>query len=291
MKNRYKILLGVTCFFSINLACKVLTKDFDFQSLISPAPTDSIANHPEQSPSVKDVLDQPFRYLARGHQSFVFVSEDGEYVLKLFQPHYAKLEIFGIGLHFTLLPFGKSIYNFFGKSTQKKMLNSDFASYVNAFHLFKEESLIEHLHLEKTEGLNTKIHFFDKIGIAHTLDADSACFMIQKKADLIGNSLKKASKEDARIILTNLLLLLQKRESLNFDKPTHKFQSNFGCVGLTPVQFDIGRILIKDSESPSAMGRSLLKLKLWLKKTNPSLLPVLEEARISIGLQEADASL
>jgi hypothetical protein len=292
MKKRYKILLGITCFFTLNLTCKLLTKDFDLQNIVSPVSSGSIAHHPEHDPSVKSILNQPFRYLARGHQSFVFASEDGEYVLKLFVPHYAKLVVFGIGFHFTLLPLMKSTYNYFGKNTQKEHLEKDFESYVNAFRFFKDETLTEHVHLEKTTCLNEKIRLFDKIGVAHTLDADNTCFLIQKKADLIGNSLKNLSIEDARTVLTNLLLLLQKREDLKFDRPTHKFHSNFGCLGLNPIQFDIGRILIKDEvDSPSKMGSSLLKLQRWLNKTSPSLLPVLEEARISIGFPEADTAL
>ena len=37
---------------------------------------------------VKEILSQPFTYLARGKQSFVFVSEDQKTVLKLLNNHY-----------------------------------------------------------------------------------------------------------------------------------------------------------------------------------------------------------
>src|SRR5689334_8640410 len=39
----------------------------------------------EISPEVVSILEQPFHYLAKGGQSYVFGSSDGKYVLKLFR--------------------------------------------------------------------------------------------------------------------------------------------------------------------------------------------------------------
>ena len=45
------------------------------------------ANSLAEIAQAKIVLDQPFTYLGKGRQSFVFISQDGNYVLKFVKAH------------------------------------------------------------------------------------------------------------------------------------------------------------------------------------------------------------
>ena len=54
-------------------------------------------SHPEwdvpASPEVLAILDQPFYYIDKGSQSYVFESRDGNYVVKFFRFDYPEIEL------------------------------------------------------------------------------------------------------------------------------------------------------------------------------------------------------
>ena len=94
------------------------------------------------SDEVLTIISQPFRYLDKGRQCFVFASEDGRYVLKLFNQSY----------------FQMPWYSFlcFAKELQKRSKRRTFfeSSYEIAFKEFGEE--IVHLHMGPSHHLPTK---------------------------------------------------------------------------------------------------------------------------------------
>ncbi|MES2198742.1 MAG: hypothetical protein V4489_01045, partial [Chlamydiota bacterium] len=275
MKLRYKILIGSVSFFAINLICKGLNGNFDVDDLIKPSKSGSAWDtSSEKGFDINSLLKQKFHYLGKGHQAFAFTSEDGQYVLKLFKPHYPHIEFFGESFNFTYIPFSKWLYKSVAKEAFDKRLAADFTSYVNAYNSFKEESLVEYLHLSKTSDLKHPLQLFDKINILRNFDPNDTCFLIQKKVEPLQVTLKNLLKEDkimdVRLVLEKLLNLLNRRVELGFYKPTHKFHANFGCVGLEPIQLDIGNLLtLKDlglaEGTPTIdLATSVKKLKMWL---------------------------
>lgn len=283
MRRRYKILFIPVGFFTLNLLCKGLNGNFDPAELISPWPRNSIENFSfeEQSFPVESVLQQEFHYLGKGHQAFAFISEDGKYVLKLFKPHYPHWEIFGKSYNFTSLPFARFLYRVLNKEPFQKRIKEDFLSYVNAYRFFKEESLVEYLHPVRTQTLRTPVRLFDKIGVLRTFDPNTTCFLIQRTVKPLGEVLsdlqKQGNTEEIRSVMYRLLELLQKRIELRFYKPTHKFHANFGCVGLQPIQLDIGNLLtpedlgLAEYSLPKDLTISIQKLKVWLSGHFPEL--------------------
>src|SRR3569832_1589228 len=78
------------CFFFITARfCKAETGKFTVLRI-----TSNLTYHPEwetaslspaQEDEIKTLLNQPYTYLNKGVQSFVFASEDGRYVIKFFR--------------------------------------------------------------------------------------------------------------------------------------------------------------------------------------------------------------
>lgn len=282
MKLRYKIAIGTVSFFAINLICKGLNGNFDSNDLVKPFKSGSAWDtSSEKSFDIHSLLKQKFYYLGKGHQAFAFVSEDGEYVLKLFKPHYPHLEFWGESFNFTYIPLSKWFYKTIAKEAFYNRIREDFTSYVNAYTMFKEESLVEYLHLSETSDLKDSIQLFDKINVLRNFDPNTTCFLIQRKVEPLQVTLMNLMKEDkmgeVRIVLEKLLQLLDRRVELGFYKPTHKFHANFGCIGLQPFQLDIGNILtlkdlgLEENTKTIDLDTSIKKLRLWLRDHLPTL--------------------
>jgi hypothetical protein len=287
MKLRYKFIIGTTVFFSLNLLCKGLTGNFDPEELVSSSPTgqkwDTLTL--EQDFPIDAFLKQKFHYLGKGHQAFVFASEDGEHVLKLFKPHYPHIEFFGESFNFTYIPFAKWFYRTFSKGYFAKCKERDLISYYNARTVFQKESLTEYVHLTTTSHITEKLHLLDKIRIAREMDPNTICFVIQKRVEplhsVVSRLLKEDKSEDIRTILQGMKEILTRRAELKFYKPTHKFHVNFGCLGLTPVQLDIGNLVTAEElgiDAPSVdANTSLKRLKAWADLRYPALSPFVDE--------------
>ncbi len=289
MRLRYKLLLGAAGFFTLNFVCKSLNGNFDPAELLKPSRSGSVwdTSSEKNAFDIESLLSQEFRYLGKGHQAFAFVSADDKYVLKLFKPHYPHLEFWGESFNFTFIPFSKLFYRLAAKDAFNKRIADDFTSYVNAYNTFKEESLVEYLHLADTSHLKKRLKLFDKIGILRNFDPNTTCFLVQRKVEPLQDVLRKLQKEnkieEIKTVMQGLLGLLSKRVEKRFYKPTHKFHANFGCVGLKPIQLDIGNLLtpedlkLVDYTLPKDLNISLKKLRVWLNDHFPELKEELEE--------------
>lgn len=188
------------------------------------------------------ILDQPFRYLAKGAQSYVFASEDGHYVIKFFRIYHLQppLWLKTLSLPPTLQPYK------LGKMIRKRSdLNKDFESYKIAFEEMQEETGLLYLHLNKTSHLKKTLRIYDKIGVAYDLDIDKMEFLLQKKAKLVYPAIdalvKSEGLEAAKEAVGALVeLLLMRCEKGIFDKDPD-LNTNFGFLGKRPIQIDIGR--------------------------------------------------
>lgn len=240
-----RILLKIICLivFSICAArfCRSKTDGFSVDKIssdltyqlawdVSPLPGD-------EKQAVREILSQPFSYLGKGAQAFVFGSKDGKYVIKLFRHHHMRASFW-----IKYLPFGwaeSRIEKKFGK------LWIDFASYKLAFEELRNETGMIFLHLNKSNDLHQKLQIIDKIGIAHTLEADQMEFLVQKRAELIYPGIEKlmetGQEEKAQRAIEQLVhLLVQRCEKGIWDKDPD-LNTNFGLVEDSPIQIDVGR--------------------------------------------------
>ncbi len=196
----------------------------------------------EEKSAVETLLDQPFYYLAKGAQSYVFTSEDGTAVIKFFRFDHLLPRAW-----FTrcVFPFPYERYRV-KKLIEKQLgLMKDFQSYKIAFEEMREGTGLLYLHLNKSNLENRQIKIIDKLGITHLLDLGKIEFILQKKATLIYPSIahlmQTEGERGAREAITNLIDLLHSRyEKGIFDKDPD-LNTNFGFLGKKALQIDPGR--------------------------------------------------
>lgn len=282
MKRSIKIAIGALLFLSLNFFCKTATGNFSLNLLEPIHLTEKWAPNEE----LNAILSQEYRYLGHGNQAFVFASEDGEHVLKLFRPlaplwekiNSGKKTVYKLGK----LPFAQTIFNKLFADEIAADRDSQFLSYTNSFALLQEETGIEHLHLSPTTTLKRSMKIYDKIGVLHLIDLDSTSFLIQKKTDLLYPALAKLIKEekidDAKELLTNFIKLSIKLTETGIIRPT-TLKKNLGCIGLKPIQIDVGKVF-REEDKPSHPKIDHLAqiyrynnfMKQWLSSKNEQLL-------------------
>lgn len=234
-------------------------------------------NTKDQSPDLLKILDQPFYYLAKGAQSYVFASADGETVIKFFRIYHMSPPLWMKALTFpqVLQPF--KVRKIIAKQNE---LDKDFQSYKIAFEEMKEETGLLYLHLNKTSHLNKSLRIYDKIGIAYDLDMDKIEFLVQKKAKLVFPAIDALVKtegiEAAKEAIASLVkLLLTRCEKGIFDKDPD-LNTNFGFLGRLPIQIDIGRFCHQAEHKTAAAHREeILRItdnfRQWLDCHHPVL--------------------
>ncbi len=208
--------------------CKISSNvSFHPQLAVKPA-------QPDELILAKQALAQPFSYLAKGSQTFVFLSEDQNYVIKLIRYNHIRPSLWD-----RLTSKEKC-------AALDSKLQRDFTSYKIAYEQLKEETGLVFLHLSKTDYLHQKLTLVDKIGIAHTLDLDHTDFILQKRVQpfypYLKNLMDKNKEEDAKIVLSHLVSLLfnqYKKGIINTDVDLFK---NFGCLDKQAVELDIGSL-------------------------------------------------
>lgn len=236
-----KILIFIVCFSAAGWFCRKQTDGFTVLKISSDLPYRTLWETPclaESEEMVRNIFEQPFSYLARGDQCYVFVSQDQKYVLKFFRQNHMRPPAWA-----NVLPsfMREDLFRFKGKK-----LFDDFKSYTIAFKELKEETGLVFLHLNKTDNLGSTVTLIDKIGIAHRIPLDSMEFLLQKRAELLYPTLeeciKKKEIEAAKTTLSELVCLLMKtRYEKGIYDTDPDLNTNFGCIGTTPVQIDIGR--------------------------------------------------
>jgi hypothetical protein len=131
------------------------------------------AAYPEERMSapvseVQSLLMQPFYYLSKGRQSFVFQSQDGQVVLKFFNRKYLEMPWYG--------------FLWEKKERAKRSLRRFFYenSYPIALQEFGEEIL--YLHLRSSDTLPV-LSIVDQASRSYEVDLNKVSFVLQRKGD------------------------------------------------------------------------------------------------------------
>ncbi|NGX37716.1 MAG: hypothetical protein K1000chlam2_00878 [Chlamydiae bacterium] len=178
----------------------------------------------ETSPAgnLDTIFDQPFTYLTKGKQSFVFVSEDQKWVIKLVRlPRYVMRRSLKGNLS-SLILFTKTL-----------------TGYKGAYEDLQEETGVVYAHLKPTQNLGN-ISLIDALGVSHTLALDEMAFVVQKCGDPFFPALEKSQDPKALIRKTvQLYSNLYRKGYIDRDPILDK---NFGVLGEDPFIIDIGQL-------------------------------------------------
>lgn len=245
-------------------------------------------------------LNQPFYYFNRGLQSFVFLSEDGNYILKIFNNKYQhRLFLYQLLSH---LPFCGSWAEKQAKIQHSK-LQRVFQSYQIAATELKEQTALLYAHLEPTHTLPSALTLIDPLNIAHVIDPNPLGFVIQKKANMTYPELRELIQSGqlsvAKQRITSLidLLLLRCQKGIADNDPL--IRTNFGFIQGNAIEVDVGPFSKDGTRAePKNYRPEILRittsLKHWLDQHSPELVPFLEqqlEERVLLSHEWDEAAL
>ncbi len=237
----------------------------------------------EEMSRIKEVLEQPFFYLDKGRQSYVFSSRDGKYVLKLFRYHLVKKRFSLYVLRYLKFWDPKKKQRLFNK---KKQLQSWMESYHLAFERLKEETGLLYMHLVKTEGL-PKARIKDGLGRSFTLDLNTCGFLLQKKTSLFSSVVKNLVAEKKRDLLRQVMKAYFKTVASRHQKgivnKDHSWIKNYGIIGFSEaVEIDVGRYsVVSAAKTRKKLAFDLYSytspLRCYLEKNYPEIMQDYQE--------------
>lgn len=224
---------------------------------------------------IKNILNQPFTYLGKGAQSYVFASEDKQHVIKFFKFKHIKPKWWMEA--FASVPFLKTFYHR-QSAKKKRQLNGVFFGYKLAYDVHQEETGIVFLHLNKTTDWNQQVTILDKIRRKHVLPLDPTVFIIQKNAKVTRQEMQEALDNGnlplAKKRISQIFDLYLKEYAKGIYDRDHGVLHNTGFFGDQPVHLDVGK-LSKDlnMKKPQVHRADLEKIRrkfeLWLKDQYP----------------------
>ena len=231
----------------------------------------------EEQEQMNAILCQKFTYLARGSQAFAFVSEDGQYVLKLFKQHkWHPKNLLGY-LSLSINPY----YRDYLQRQQKQ--HALLHSCKTALTHVPEDTGVLFAHLNPTPLSVPPAQLIDKRGKPWTLDLSKSCFFLQKRANLfyphVQALMEARDIEGAKYAITSTIKLLDRFIDKGVFENNAILRKNFGFINNEAIQFDIGKFKCDPTRKlAKAEIRYVTKnFRLWVKRNYPELMAHFDE--------------
>ncbi|HSX26947.1 MAG TPA: hypothetical protein VLE89_08090 [Chlamydiales bacterium] len=214
-------------------------------------------------PWIVDLFQKPFTYFSRGRQTYVFLSSDGNYVLKLF-----RFDSYQKGKGSKIF---KNIQKWMGYHPKENVRSFEERVPMTFHSCHLSHVLAPHLtgvvwtHLNPKNGKFPLFIVKNRLGQKFKVDPSQYRFIIQKK----GISLKEALlKLDRKGLIDSYKLLLEELKSLGLSSQDPKLGDNFGVLDGKVIAMDVGDFVqtadFPDSEIPNYINR----LNQWLEKND-----------------------
>jgi len=231
----------------------------------------------EEKQQLLSILSQPFYYLSCGGQSYVFISEDHNYVIKFFKFHHRRLPGW---IELLPLPSKLDLYRQ-GKAQRKAFrLKRTLRSYVIAYDHFKEETGMIYHHLQATCDLQQSLVFFDRLGYRYQISLDGYAFLVQKRGISTAKMLKELMQQGDALLaqakLEELLRFAIKRFQKGVFDRDFKLNSNLGFIDGKAAQIDLGSLSLDPKQSMPEVYKPALyeaagRFRTWLQIEHPTL--------------------
>jgi hypothetical protein len=271
MKRVCFCLVAALAGFLLYQFCEKETAGFSVAKIAPAANEQGKENLPE---GVAKILEQKFHYFAKGGQAFVFLSEDGKYVLKFLRRRFCPEFL----LSFPLPKFLKLAIEKKRAYVQKKW-KRDAKSYELARDELSSETGLLWLHLNRSSQ-DRAVEISDKLNIVHKLNLDQHAFLLQKRAEPILTHLewqiRQKKIDEAKKTLDQMIaLVLLRLDKQIVDEDLH-LDKNLGFLEGKPVFIDIGRLKKEERAKNPQEARLYLsslfaRLKKWLGEQDPDL--------------------
>ncbi len=174
-------------------------------------------------------LDQPFFSWGRGSQSEVFLSRDGEWVIKI--PRNKKCRPYLLGR--------------FRKNSRGQ--RGCLESYLTAARELADETAVLYVHRGEPFAMPNQFGLYDRLGRKMVLEPTYFSFALQKRKPLLSEKLEAANLEEAKKILSSLLNLIEAERQKGWVCSDYAFTLNFGYEDCRAFRIDIGSYLPVDA--------------------------------------------
>lgn len=271
-------------FFTLLIAAGIFALGFSVSKKSDAFSPDFIKIAPEYLPNENypipqetlTILNQPFYFLGSGHQSYAFVSQDGNSVLKL-----VKFHCLTTCDPYQLIPrisFFEKIREKRDQERQRKIARV-FQGYSVAYNLDRENCGLLCYHLPGSGELPRETVVFDKAGKKHVLDLNQYVFALQRKAIPTGELLKKVLNqgdlEQAQVLISSLFAMFEQELKAGLYDADHNVIHNTGFFADTPIRIDFGKLTTKDHIDAKKELTKIAdeRINPWLKHHFPEACP------------------
>lgn len=221
----------------------------------------------------ENFLQQPYRYLTKGGQSYVFLSEDKQYILKI--PRNSRLQ--NARFFASFLPF-QSLQD--KRKKEQDLLEKTLQSYAIAFNDLRRETGLLAIHISRSCKIEHPLRIIDKLGITHKIDPNEHPFIIQKKIvsvkEKIQELMNQSNQKGAEKHLSSLFQLIAMREKKGIRDEDPNLVKNFGFDVNIPIQIDIGRFSYSSQNTQRRIAESTEDLQHWINAHYPTLSETLD---------------
>lgn len=264
-KPTLKALLFFACFVFVERLCHRATDGFSMMRIYPPFQIDSSFDPTAPTQQISNQLKQSYHYLGSGSQSFAFLSEDGNYVLKFFK-----------------LKTG------YWKRPSLSRPKRRRESFISAFksckihaNLFKKESGILYCHLKASDLNLPTVELIDCNRRRLPLDLSTVPFVLQRYAEPVDHRLLRYKKindlESAKQTISQLFNLLLKRYHLGLSDRDPNLITNFGFIDDKVISIDVGGLVdnredLKTYFYTHEIFKAQSKCNRWLKLHHPDLI-------------------
>ncbi len=197
--------------------------------------------------TIDNIVKQKFLFLDNGGQSWVFISEDGQHVVKFFKFRFTWNDLFkNLSLPDFLEPYRPHL-------TLKQLAKRQrlLGGYALAYQKMRSETLLEATFLNGKQRGQSTMHIVDKLGISHIIDLHNKPFIIQRTAVPLVKHLAPLMKEgriqEAQEAMCSAINLVGLRCAKGIIDEDHRLYCNLGFVGKQAVYLDAGSL----KEDPS----------------------------------------
>lgn len=278
-----KIFLSIVVFctaaFAFGRLYYFLTDDFRLSNIKHPMPYQVAWEIPalqdEEEAALNKILSQKFSYFAKGAQSYVFLSEDGGHVLKLFKfkhlrpsPFFEQLASIGL------------FENYYSKLTarKEKKLWGVFRAHKLAYDRDRDLSGVVFVQLNVVDNPSRKVTLSDKIGMEHDIDLRDVPFVIQKRGEslrvIMWELLHSGDISSAMDRIGKIFDLYAAEYRRGFYDRDHGVMRNFGFAGDDALHIDVGMLTLDEGIKDKARSKEQAlivagKMREWVSKYYP----------------------
>jgi hypothetical protein len=269
--------LFLAAVFAAPVGIKRLTGGFQVRKMEFDFPYQG-SSEKEMSLEIRTVLKQPFHYLDRGSQCYVFESEDKKSVIKFFRFD-SKYKLYRAFANFLLL-----------RGTPRENLKPKadllFKACKLAYERVPKETGLLYIHLDKTSYGLPILKCKDAIGRSYFFPLDRYRFVIQKKAELLTHVLerhfKSGNEEEISQCVDSLFKLIRSRTAKAIYNSDPNLSRNIGFLEGEAIEIDFGNYrdcsnLDLAVQQIRNTRRFYKQLRSWVKDRSPEWVSSIDE--------------